>query len=465
MSDDNLNVNRNVQDELKEKTERLESSESDEDDIEDSSVVNKDSKFYKKLYTFLASRGKYINLLIKCKSEDVSKGNLRNVKSRYASNLKLNNRKEEKEEKEKAINLLKNIIKNEYPKRSDKQIDLYLTEIINDPPKENCLLHKIFYQKDEQKDLFIKHNIICYLLNFMDNQTLMKLKECSHIDNIIVSLYLRKILYSLPFKDGDIKVNINYWKNVVNYFFVKACILKPINRNNYSLITNELEKNQSFCVINKESMVSKIFISVDYFNTNNITCCNHNNPLPHTCDPKNKIEGISYFKTENITMIDFIKEYYQRIKIIDDEIIWNTCYFRKSPEFLTLLLLEYFKCMASVVHNYNGNFIFSKTEYMVNCGYQMYHRIWLQIFYEYGQESVHKTNVLQKNEKNKYIQASEFNKNNGVPNFDKFGNKTNINTVENNTSANNKNVKKISPNSSHYKTLYLTIADHYRWDA
>ncbi|CRG97333.1 conserved Plasmodium protein, unknown function [Plasmodium gallinaceum] len=419
MSDNDLEIIPNIYERFEEKNkEVVKDSESDNDSKDEKSenndiTVNKDSKFYKKLYSFIESKSKYINLILSCKSEMgakiVYKKKYMKVQNKAFTEIKVEN----------SLNILKEIVKNKFSKYSDEKIDLYLKEIINNPPKENCSLHKKFFKKNE-KNIYIKHNIISYILNFMDCKTLMKFKECSKIDNEIVSLYLRKILYTLPFKDEEIKTNIQYWRNVVNYFFYKCGTLIPIDRSNYPIILNALEQNKSFCVITKNSMNSNIFISLDYLNEKLISSCNHNNPLPHTCDTKNEICGVKNLKTEEISMIDFIEEYYKRLRINDDELIWNLCSFRKSSDFLTLLLLEYLKCMSNVVKKYNGKCTFKKTEYFVNCGHHITHRIWIQVFYEYGYESID----FKKKKKNENIDEDNEN-----------------------------------------RTLYLTIADHYKWDA
>ncbi|SCP03949.1 conserved Plasmodium protein, unknown function [Plasmodium ovale] len=391
-------------------------------------VVNKEGKFYKKLYAFIESKATYINLILRLKCEDEKENSA--PKGKY---LKANKKslQEEKEDRENALNLIREIVKSKFPKRSDEQIDLYLKELTKDPPRENCSLHDTLFQRNEKK-MFVKHNLISYILNFVDCKTLIKFKECSKIDNEMVSLYLRKILYTLSFKDNEIKTNIHYWRNVVDYFFFKSGNLKPIERSKYPMIANELEKNKSFCTITKDSMDSNIFISLDYFNENLISSCNHNNPLPHTCNSKNKINGITHFKTDKITIVDFIEEYYKRLTINDDELMWNVCNFRKSPEFLTLLLFEYLKCMLSVLNKYSGICLFKKTEYMVNCGHHISHRIWIQMFYEYGHDSA---NMEKKKKKIKQ----------NIHNTDNAGDHEN--------------------DDNNNRTLYLTIADHYKWDA
>ncbi|SBT32988.1 conserved Plasmodium protein, unknown function [Plasmodium ovale wallikeri] len=491
------------------------------------------------LYSFIESKATYINLILRLKCEDEKENSA--PKGKY---LKVNKKslQEEKEDREDALNLIREIVRSKFPKRSDEQIDLYLKELASNspqyicapvwlhtyghdssgyihmnvyitfllqhvlastrscfntfllqhvlastrscfntfvlqhvlastrscfntfvlqhvrastrscfntfllqhvhtsvlpyfptsenPPPENCSLHDTLFQRNE-KNIFVKHNLISYILNFVDCKTLIKFKECSKIDNEMVSLYLRKILYTLSFKDNEIKTNIHYWRNVVDYFFFKSGNLKPIERSKYPMIVNELEKNKSFCTITKDSMDSNIFISLDYFNENLISSCNHNNPLPHTCNSKNKINGITHFKCDKITIVDFIEEYYKRLTINDDELMWNVCNFRKSPEFLTLLLFEYLKCMLSVLNKYSGICLFKKTEYMVNCGHHISHRIWIQMFYEYGHDSAN----MDKKKKNKQ----------NVHNTDNVGDHEN--------------------DDNNNRTLYLTIADHYKWDA
>ncbi|SBT71861.1 conserved Plasmodium protein, unknown function [Plasmodium malariae] len=424
-------------------------SQSDDDEEETSPpTVNKEGKFYKKLYAFIESKATYINLILRAKSEEDKAV----PKNKY-SKASRKSFQEEKEERERCLNEIKDIVKSIFPRRSDEYIDVYLKEIMSNPPKENCHLHKKLFQRND-KNMFVKHNIISYVLNFVDCKTLMKFKECSKIDNEIVSLYLRKILYSLSFKDQEIKTNIHYWKNVIDYFFFKSGKLKPIDRTLYPLVLKELEKNKSFCAITKDSMESTIFISLDYFNENLISCCNHTNPLPHTCIPTNEIQGIKQYKTENITMVDFVQEYYKRLTIIDDELMWSVCYFRKSTQFLSLLLLEYIKCMMLVLNKYKGSCIFKKTEYLVNCGHHITHRIWIQLFYEYGNELVD-VQEKRKKKKKKKRNAQNDHKVSAAPAFDADygGENDNDNDYADDDSTNNN------------RTLYLTIADHYKWDA
>ncbi|CRG99180.1 conserved Plasmodium protein, unknown function [Plasmodium relictum] len=420
MSDNDLELIPNIYKQFEEKNEaNIKENESDENEEDekkenDNITVNKNSKFYKKLYSFIETKSTYINLILRCKNE---KGTKIVYKKKY---MRAQNKASQEKKEENSLNILKEIVKNKFSNYSDEKIDIYLKEIINDPPKENCSLHKKLFEKDEKR-IYIKHNLISYIFNFIDCKTLMKFKECSKIDNEIVSLYLRKILYTLPFRDEDIITNIQYWKNVVNYFFYTCGTLIPIDRSNYPTILKALEQNKSFCVITKDSMNSNIFISLDYLNEKLISSCNHNNPLPHTCDPKNEICGVKNLKTEEISMIDFIEEYYKRLRINDDELIWNSFYFHKSSEFLTLLFLEYLKCLSTVVKKYNGKCTFKKTEYFVNCGHHITHRIWIQIFLEYGYES---TDIKKK--------------------------KKNENNIE---------------EDCENRTLYLTIADHFKWDA
>lgn len=319
---------------------------------------------------------------------------------------------------EKPYDILKRICKNKFPNHSEKRIDAYLNLFIDNPPKENCSLHKQFYEKNE-KDIFKKNNIICYMLNFLDCETLMRYKNCSKIDYEVVSMYINRILYNLPFKNESVKTNIEYWSNVINYFFCRCGFLKPLDRKVHCpSVVNALEANSSFCVITDDSIHSTIFISVDYLNEKLISCCNHFKPLPHTCDPSKEIQGTKTLNTQEITLLEFIEEYYKRLYINDDELIWHLNAYRKSKQFLTLLLFEYLKRMNNIVKKYNGKAIFKKTEYLVNCGHHITHRIWLQIFYEFGSEA--------NNEKKK---------------------------------------KKMETIKDETSTLYLTIADHYKWDA
>ncbi|GAW80018.1 hypothetical protein, conserved [Plasmodium gonderi] len=417
-------------------TESDDCDDDEETDIE-SNVVNKDGSFYKKIYALIGSKSKYINLVLKCKRDKGNESITAPKKKYLGINRKFQD--DEKEEQENALKTIREIIKKKFPKRIDEKIDLYLKEVINNPPQENCALHKNLFQRNE-KNMFVKHNIISYLLNFVDIKSLMKLKECSKIDNEVVSLYLRKILHTLSFKDDEIKANIHYWRNVVNYFFCKTGTLKPIDRMGYEKVFNAFEKNKSFCVITNDSMDSNVHISLDYFNENFITSCTHQNPLPHTCDLSKEIKAKDrYLKTEHISVIDFVEEYYKRLSVNDDELMWHICYFRKSREFLTLLLLEYLKCMLHILHKYSGKCTFKKTEYLVNCGHHITHRIWIQMFYEYGYESAE--NQKKTKEEKNAVFTMKYNSNKQ---------KNNDLSLEDNTNN---------------KTLYLTIADHFKWDA
>ncbi|ANQ06962.1 Uncharacterized protein PCOAH_00013870 [Plasmodium coatneyi] len=406
----------------------------------EATVVNKEGSFYKKLYALIESKSTYINLVLKCRADRDSE-NATAPKKRY---LRTNRKfqEEEKTERENALKTVREIVKRKFPKRAEGKIDLYLKEIIGNPPPENCALHKTLYQRN-QANLFVKHNLISYLLNFVDNKTLMKLKECSKIDNEVVSLYLRKILHTLSFKDDEIKANIHYWRNVVNYFFCKTGTLKPLDRRNYQPVTKEFEKNKSFCVITEDSMDSKIYVSLDYFNEKLIKSCTHKNPLPHTCDLTNVPKGVEVLlKSEKISIVDFVEEYYKRLIVNDDELMWHICHFRKSRKFLTLLLLEYLKCMIHVLDKYNGNCVFKKTEYLVNCGHHITHRIWIQMFYDYGYETV-------TNKKEEKADVNRGQKTTGG--FPKRDSTKQKNEAQSDNTIN--------------KTLYLTIADHFKWDA
>ncbi|SOV23041.1 conserved Plasmodium protein, unknown function [Plasmodium sp. DRC-Itaito] len=406
------------------KDDTIKSNETYEEENEEfSNIVNKYSDFYKNLYAFIESKSCYINLIYNCKREEETQVETNKKYKTTYSNYEQSSKVEKKTPEESSFNKIKEIVKEKFPKSSDQKIELYLKEIINEAPQENCSLHKILFVRNEQ-NIFIKHNLISYLFNFIDCKTLLKLKGCSKIDSEVVSMYYRKILYTLSFKDDNIKTNIHYWNNVINYFFYRCANLKPINRMNYPTVLKNLEQNKNFCVITPESMDSCIYISSDYFKENLITSCTHKKPLPHTCNVKNEISGIKTLKTQQIELNEFIQEYYKRLTINDDEIMWNVCYFRKSKEFLTILLLEFLKSMLTVLNKYNGKCIFKKTEYLVNCGHHITHRIWIQMFYEYGFESVDADK--KKNIKNDSITQQE--------------------------DGNN-------------RTLYLTIADHYKWDA
>ncbi|GAB65529.1 hypothetical protein PCYB_062610 [Plasmodium cynomolgi strain B] len=412
----------------------------DEETDAEATVVNKEGSFYKKLYALIESKSTYINLVLKCRTDKEIENGTTQKKRYLRANRK--SQDEEKVERENALKTVREIIKRKFPKRAEGKIDLYLKEIIGNPPPENCALHKTLYQRN-QANLFVKHNLISYLLNFVDNKTLMKLKECSKIDNQVVSLYLRKILHTLSFKDDEIKTNIHYWRNVINYFFCKTGTLKPVDRRNYQPVTKEFEKNKSFCVISEDSMDSKVYISLDYFTEKLITSCTHKNPLPHTCDLTNVPKGVEVLlKSEKISIIDFVEEYYKRLIVNDDELMWHICHFRKSRKFLTLLLLEYLKCMLRVLEKYNGSCIFKKTEYLVNCGHHITHRIWIQMFYDYGYETL----ANQKEEKGDVNRGQRTT--GGVPKH--------VSTKQKNEEQRDSTIN---------KTLYLTIADHFKWDA
>ncbi|EUD66167.1 hypothetical protein C922_03362 [Plasmodium inui San Antonio 1] len=412
----------------------------DEETDAEATVVNKEGSFYKKLYALIESKSTYINLVLKCRAEGDSE-NATAQKKRYLRASR-KSQDEGQAERESALETVREIIKRKFPKRAEGKIELYLKEIIGNPPPENCALHKTLYQRNGAK-LFVKHNLISYLLHFVDNKTLMKLKECSKIDNEVVSLYLRKILHTLSFKDDEIKANIHYWRNVVNYFFCKTGTLKPVDRRNYQPVTKEFEKNKSFCVITEDSMDSKVYISLDYFNEKQITSCTHKNPLPHTCDVMNVPNGVEVLlKSENISIIDFVEEYYKRLIVHEDELMWHICNFRKSRKFLTLLFLEYLKCMLHVLEKYNGNCVFKKTEYLVNCGHHITHRIWIQMFYDYGYETVGNRKE-EKGDMNRGQRTTG-----GFPKQDSTKQKNQVQT-----------------DSTMNKTLYLTIADHFKWDA
>ncbi|SCO66256.1 conserved Plasmodium protein, unknown function [Plasmodium vivax] len=417
-----------------------EACDDEEETDAEATVVNKEGSFYKKLYAFIEAKSTYINLVLKCRADRESE-NATAQKKRYLKTSR-KSQDEEKAEREGALKTVREIVKRKFPKRAEGKIDLYLREVIANPPPENCALHKTLFQRN-QANLFVKHNLISYLLNFVDNNTLMKLKECSKIDSQVVSLYLRKILHTLSFKDDEIKANIHYWRNVVNYFFCKTGTLKPLDRRTYQPVSNEFEKNKSFCVITEDAMDAKVYISLDHFSEKLISSCTHRNPLPHTCDPTRVLNGVEVLlKSENISLIDFVEEYYKRLTVNDDELMWHICHFRKSPKFLTLLLLEYLKCMLRVLHKYNGNCVFKKTEYLVNCGHHITHRIWIQMFYDYGYEMV----VNKKEDKADVNRGSRTT--GGIPKQDTTKQKNEAHT-----------------DSAINKTLYLTIADHFKWDA
>lgn len=63
--------------------------------------------------------------------------------------------------------------------------------------------------------------------------------------------------------------------------------------------------------------------------------------------------------------------------------------------------------MLTVLNKYNGKCIFKKTEYLVNCGHHITHRIWIQMFYEYGFESVD-ADTKKKYEKLSYYSAGRW---------------------------------------------------------
>lgn len=363
------------------------------------------------MYTFLESDVKNINLLVRCKQDKEKKTVVTKKYTRKLLTQKQNVVEDE------PYTVLKRICKIKFPNHSENRICAYLNVIIDDPPKENCSLHKKFYEKNEN-NIFKKHNIICYMLHFIDCDTLMKYKNCSKIDYEIVSLYLKKILYNLPFQHEGAKTNFQHWSNVVSHFFYRCGSLKPLDRNVHCpSVVQALQQNSSFCVITDDSMHSTVFISLDYLNEKLISRCDHFKPLPHTCDPAKEIQGIKNVKSQEITLTDFVEEYYKRLQINDDEIIWNIYGFRKSKKLLALLFLEYLKCMNHVIKKYNGSSVFKKTEYLVNCGHHITHRIWIQIFYEY------KSQCSEKKKKKEEIANDEM------------------------------------------STLYLTIADHYKWDA
>lgn len=375
--------------------------------------INKSGKFFKRLYSFLESNSLYISMLLKCKVEKEAKSYY--AKSKYSRLYA----KRENTEKTPTVILeeLKNICKEKFTKYSDERIKEYIREIAKDPPKENCSLHKILFKKNE-KDIYVNHNIISYMLDYFDSKTLMTLKECSKLDSEIVSLYLRKLLYALPFKEGEeeFKTNICYWSKVINHFFRRCGRLTPVERINNPLIINAL-KHMPFCCCNKNDFTNlNIYVSLDYLNEQLITYADDKKPQAHTSNPQNEWQGEKNLKTQEITIIEFIEEYYKRLVIDEDELIWNVCGFRKSKVFLSLLFLEYLKCLDHIVKKYHGKRLFKKTEYFVNTGLDIRHRIWIQAFYEY-------------------------------------------------TSEHGTKQKKDNENFEEKQTLYLTIADHFLWNS
>jgi hypothetical protein len=161
-----------------------------------------------------------------------------------------------------------------------------------------------------------------------------------------------------------------------------------------------------------------------------------------------------------ITRADFIQEYCNRIieDSYQDELLWinvsnfSQFYPHLSLCFLGLLMETFLIGIEKVVAELNGNVVYRRTEYIANGGHFLVHRIWIQIVV-----TVYERQEKQQQEQEALSKKVLYNKN--VVIKKKFLSATQRRLqLSSSQSQNNKATNDVS-------MLYLTIIDHFQWDA
>ncbi|SIO73709.1 conserved Plasmodium protein, unknown function [Babesia microti strain RI] len=288
-----------------------------------------------------------------------------------------------------------------------------------------CVLHKIYEltrERDLTEKLFknqsidIYHEGICCILSYLDVHSLISFSLCSKDINKGVKSYLTKSLYDLPFYRLPISSNMNYWLNFIDFFFHQVGDIKPIDRTKYPLTAEMLKSNNQLFPITADGMVTHINITIDHLKPHFIVYCNHTNPQAHACSSELKIEGYSKATTKDISVSDFVTEYSTRLEVK------SNCPFSKLK--LCMLLKQWLECMIMAIEKGNGICEIKLTEYVVNPKHQLIHRVWVQIFCKWGIEP---------------------------------------NANVNDTNAKYNKGKDHDAEAQH--SLYLTIADHFKWSS
>eukprot|EP00371_Babesia_bovis_P003325 XP_001611972.1 hypothetical protein [Babesia bovis T2Bo] len=118
---------------------------------------------------------------------------------------------------------------------------------------------------------------------------------------------------------GNVKNNLNYWRELVEHFFINLVTTQPISRTNYSPIQTQLRMNKNIFPINDQAMKSHTYVSFDFIKPHYIVYCDNDRPMAHTCKASRALDCDNKAVSKLISLNDFVIEYCKRMVIRDAE--------------------------------------------------------------------------------------------------------------------------------------------------
>ncbi|KAK1445049.1 hypothetical protein BgAZ_109550 [Babesia gibsoni] len=235
--------------------------------------------------------------------------------------------------------------------------------------------------KDGQNDIrFEHHDIQAVIFSYLDVRNLLKLSQVSQVCKEAVDIYIMKSAYRLPLHSGSLCSNMQYWRQIIEFFFTEMVILKPISRSNYNPIQSQLRLNKTIFPINDESMKSHTYVSFDFIKPHYIVYCDHMKPMSHTCSADKAIDCDNKATSKPITLNEFIVEYCKRLEVKDtSSSTWGVPSTMVTPAYVCMLLKMTLQTIAKCINKHEGLVEYRRTEYIANATHHITHRIWLQL--------------------------------------------------------------------------------------
>lgn len=248
--------------------------------------------------------------------------------------------------------------------------------ICENPPSSP--LQVVLLEKCDDGVTFKHHDVLSTMFSYLDMRSLTAFSEASKLCREAVNAYARKAVYNLPLHRRSICSNLNYWRQTID-FFTNMVIVRPISRSNYTPIQSQLRMNKSIFPINKEAMKSHIYVSFDYIKPHYIVYCDHMKPMAHTCAASRALDCDNKAVSRLLTLNEFIAEYGKRIEVKDAySPAWGVPASMVTPAYVCFLFKMTLDTIGKCITKHAGLVEYRRTEYTANATHHITHRIWLQ---------------------------------------------------------------------------------------
>ncbi|KAL8273178.1 hypothetical protein Esti_002936 [Eimeria stiedai] len=255
------------------------------------------------------------------------------------------------------------------------------------PPVE-CPLLSILLRKEQGH--FVHLLLVQRLLLQLPGLELLHLALSCSACNAAVDVCLRKTLAGLPFQAEDAFSDIEYWFNAIRFFFQAACQVLPINRlRDHRGAALALKTARETFPVTADGMEALVCITLDRLSPLSIAACDFTAPMRHRADREHPAGARSKATTTDITLGDFVAEYRKRARIKGDALASAWCSAACDEDLASLLLLKLLQCLTKAVERHRGSVHFRRIEFLSALGYALEHRLWIQMELYWAGSSTH----------------------------------------------------------------------------